>query len=126
MDSRPVLIVEDDAAIRDVLLLTLGEEGIPAIAVANGRDALAAVRWRDPALILLDLNLPVLDGVGVLRALRATGCETPVLLMTADPRGSELGPGDGVSGHVPKPFNIDDLLDAIAILCPADDHPPDA
>lgn len=121
MERRPVLIVEDDPAIRDVLLATLDEEGIPAVAVDNGLDALSVVRQRDPALILLDLDLPVLDGEGVLRALRTTGRDIPVLLMTADPRGNELGPDDGVSGHVPKPFNLDDLLKAITLLGPAEE-----
>ncbi len=121
METRPVLIVEDDAAIRDLLLITLDDEGIPAIAVDNGLDALNAVRQRDPALILLDLDLPVIDGEGVLRFLRSIGCDVPVLLMTADPRGNELGSGDGVSGHVPKPFNLDDLLKAITLLGPADE-----
>lgn len=126
METRPILIVEDDAAIRDILLSTLADEGIPAIAVDNGLDALSAVRQREPALILLDLDLPVINGEGVLRALRSTGYDLPVLLMTADPRGAEFGPADGVDGHVPKPFNLDDLLAALTLLAPTPGSSPHA
>ena len=116
MDRRPVLIVEDDPAIREVLLEALEGEQIPAVAVENGMDALTAVSIRIPSVMLLDLNLPELDGEGVLRALKQRDVDVPVLLMTADPRGTELWTEEGVSGHVPKPFDLDDLFLAIDMV----------
>lgn len=121
MATRPVLVVEDDPAIREMLLLTLELEGIPVVAVNNGVDALNAIRLREPEVVLLDLHLPVLDGEDVLRILIADGLDVPVLLMTADPHGAELGPRDGVTGHIPKPFDLGDLLAAIELARPPGD-----
>lgn len=121
MAIRPILVVEDDPSIREMLLLTLELEGMPVIAVNNGVDALNAISLREPEVVLLDLHLPVLDGEDVLRLLTADGVDVPVLLMTADPRGAELGPRDGVTGHIPKPFDLDDLLAAIQLARPPGD-----
>lgn len=116
MIDRPVLIVEDDPAIREMLLDALEGEHIPAVAVENGMDALTAVSLRRPSVMLLDLNMPELDGEGVLRELRDRNVDVPVLLMTADPRGATLWTEDGVSGHVPKPFDLDHLFLAIEMV----------
>lgn len=116
MKRRPVLIVEDDPAIREALLDALEQECIPAVAVENGVDALTAVTLRSPSVMLLDLNLPELDGEGVLRELQQRDVDVPVLLMTADPRGTRLWTEDGVTGHIPKPFDLDDLFLAIEMV----------
>ena len=126
MDRRPVLIVEDDPAIREVLLEALEGEQIPAVAVANGMDALTAVSIRIPSVMLLDLNMPELDGEGVLRELKERHVDVPVLLMTADPRGTEFWTEEGVSGHVPKPFDLDDVMLAIDMVTGPSDHDLDA
>ena len=125
MDRRPVLIVEDDPAIREVLLEALEGEHIPAVAVENGVDALTAVSIRVPSVMLLDLNLPELDGEGVLRELKQRDLDVPVLLMTADPRGARFWTEEGVSGHVPKPFDLDDVMLAIDMVTGPSDNDAD-
>jgi CheY-like chemotaxis protein len=109
----PILIVEDDPTIRHLLCSLIEDEGHDVVAVDNGIDAVSAASRHHPAAILLDLNLPRLDGTGVLSALRRDGISVPVLLVTADPRGQRLGMAEGVTGHVPKPFDLDDLLLAL-------------
>lgn len=116
MVEGPILIVEDDPVIRELLLDLLEIEGFTAIAVENGVEALRSVRQNEPALILLDLNLPLLDGEAVLRELQRTEVEVPVLLMTADPRGRLLSASRGISGFIPKPFDVDDLIVAIRMI----------
>jgi len=110
-----ILIVEDEPFILDLLEQALGDDGYATVSVANGQAALAAIAADRPDCILLDLNLPLLDGEGVLRALASQQYCPPVLLMTADPRGQRLGPADGVMGHIPKPFDLDLLSTAVAM-----------
>jgi DNA-binding response OmpR family regulator len=115
MDMGPILIVEDDESIREMLFEALEQEGYQPIAASNGADGIAAMRLRHPEVVLLDFNMPILDGNGFLRCLREDGIRARVLVMTADPRGRQLTPSDGVCGHVPKPFDLDDLFAAIQL-----------
>ena len=112
----PVLIVEDDPTIRSLVQQTLDDEGYDTVTTANGVDALQLVETTHPACVVLDLNLPILDGYGFLHALDERRKRVPVLLMTADPRGQRLGPADGVLGHIPKPFDLDHLSTAVAMV----------
>jgi CheY-like chemotaxis protein len=113
MSRNPILIVEDDPVIRELLLDLMDIEGYPATSASDGVDALRQVKRRRPSLILLDLNLPRLDGKGLLDELERAGLSIPVLLVTADPRGRWLRNARGIIGLLPKPFDVDDLLRAI-------------
>ena len=115
----PILIVDDDAAVRSLIQDTLEEGGYTTISAHNGQDALHILETTRPECILLDLNMPVLDGYGVLHGLAERRNTVPVLLMTSDSRGQRLGPSDGVVGHVPKPFNLDDLVGAVTLMVQA-------
>jgi CheY-like chemotaxis protein len=119
-----ILIVEDELSILDLLEQVLGDDGYTTVGVGNGRAALAAIAANCPDCILLDLNLPLLDGEGVLRALASRAVRPPVLMMTADPRGQRFGPADGVVGHVPKPFDLDHLTDVVAMTIQQYEHEP--
>jgi DNA-binding response OmpR family regulator len=120
----PILIVEDDAGIRAVMQQTLEEDGYDTIAAQDGDDALRVLEAVDPACILLDLNLPVIDGLGFLQEIHRRGSWPPVLIVSSDPRGHALGPADGVIGYVPKPFDLDDLVTAVGIATQAFRLPP--
>lgn len=113
MPIGPILIVEDDPVIRGLLLDLLEIEGYRAVAAADGRAALRMALNETPSLILLDLNLPLLDGEGVLRELGRLDVDAPVLLVTADPRGGRLRRAQSVVGFLAKPFNLDELMRAI-------------
>jgi CheY-like chemotaxis protein len=108
-----ILITEDAAAIRQTIAVVLRSCGHDVVAAANGVEALACVDARCPDLIVLDLILPVMDGREFLRILRQRpGCaQIPVVVVTAEHgvMASELG----VQRLLAKPFDLEQLLEAI-------------
>jgi len=107
-----LLVVEDEAHLSEVIADNLELEGFAVEVVADGQRALERARAEPPALIVLDVMLPGLDGFAVCERLRAEGCEVPVLFLTARNenedrvRGLELG-GDDYLG---KPFDLRELI----------------
>jgi two-component system, OmpR family, response regulator MprA len=81
--SARVLVVEDDEAIADVLRRSLRAEGHEVKSAGDGAEALTAAEQFSPDLVVLDLGLPRLDGIEVLRRLRADDSDVPVLILTA-------------------------------------------
>ncbi|MDQ0472307.1 response regulator transcription factor [Labrys wisconsinensis] len=107
-----VLLIEDDPMVGKALAQALRDEGMAVDWVRDGHDAEAALRNPGHVLVLLDLGLPGKSGIALLRALRARGDATPVLIITArddlDDRveGLDLGADD----YVVKPFEIRELM----------------
>ena len=83
MSERLVLIVEDDVSIIDGLRLNLQLEGFATVAAHDGESALELVAERRPNLVLLDINLPKMSGLEVLRTLRDGADETPIIVLSA-------------------------------------------
>jgi DNA-binding response OmpR family regulator len=111
-DLRPVvLLVDDDAAIRNTVRVGLELEGFAVVCASGGRAALEAVRAVRPAVVLLDLTMPDLDGLDVLERLRADGDDVPVCVLSAREqvtdrvRGLEAGADD----YVVKPFALEEV-----------------
>jgi len=106
-----VLVVDDDAAIRRTLQISLRASGYDVLIAADGRTALQACREDDPQVLLLDLGLPDLSGFDVLRSLREWS-QLPVIVLSARHGSSDkvealdLGADD----YVTKPFGMDELL----------------
>lgn len=109
----PVLVVDDDAAIRDAVRDVLEGEGIVVETATDGADALAKVGERRPRLVLLDMRMPVMDGWGFASALREAGVELPVVVMTAAADAKRWAAEIGAIGVVPKPFGIAELVSAV-------------
>ena len=107
---RTILVVEDEATLRETLAEALELEGFRAIPAADGREALAKFRAERPDLVLLDLMLPELSGVEVCRILRAES-SVPIVMLTA--RDSEVdkvvGLELGADDYVTKPFSLREL-----------------
>ena len=112
LEQQLVLVVDDEVAVADLLedALTLG--GYQTLRAANGMEALRLVREKSPDLLLLDINMPLMNGFEVLERLRERGNETPVLFLTArDDRDDELhGFKLGADDYVTKPFGVDELI----------------
>ena len=113
-----VLVVDDDAAVRDSLARTLRFEGHEVEVAGDGAAALAAVGAQQPDAVILDVSMPVLDGLETCRRLRADGVLTPVLMLTA-----RDGVGDRVAGldagaddYLVKPFALQELLARLRAL----------
>lgn len=106
-----ILIVEDDAGISDFVKLELDHEGFETCVAATGRDALEKFESFAPDLILLDVMLPELSGLEVLRRIRKNSA-VPVIMVTA--RGETYdrvnGLDAGADDYLPKPFEIEELL----------------
>lgn len=112
-----ILIVEDDAGISDFVIPELEHEGYTTCLAVTGREALAKFEEEKPDLILLDIMLPELNGLEVLRRIRAVST-VPVILETA--RGETIdkinGLNLGADDYIPKPFEIEELLARINAL----------
>lgn len=107
-----VLVVEDEPAIADLERLYLTRDGFTVSVETDGRAALDAVRRQRPVAVVLDVGLPGLDGLEVLRALRASGDGTPVLMVTArdDEVERVLGLELGADDYITKPFSPRELV----------------
>jgi DNA-binding response OmpR family regulator len=111
MSGETILVVDDEPTIGEVVELYLRREGFQVVTAVDGAAALAAVERARPALVVLDLMLPGLTGLEVLRRLRAAG-NLPVILLTA--RGEEadrvVGLELGADDYVTKPFSNRELV----------------
>ncbi len=118
----PILVVDDDAKIVQLVRTYLEREGFAVIAASDGRSALAAVRESHPRLVVLDVMLPELNGIAVTRALRESS-NIPILMLSA--RGATAdrvyGINEGADDYLPKPFSPAELVVRVkAILRRAD------
>jgi two-component system, OmpR family, alkaline phosphatase synthesis response regulator PhoP len=114
LPDRPILVVDDDAKIVRLVRTYLEREGYTVVTAADGPGALDAIERHEPALVVLDLMLPELDGRAVLRAVRRDelAAATPILILSA--RGSTTdriaGLADGADDYLPKPFSPAELV----------------
>jgi DNA-binding response OmpR family regulator len=113
--ERPLAVVADDE--KDILLLVatvLRNAGFDVIGARNGVEALAEIRVRRPQLAVLDLSMPELDGLEVLRRVRADAgvATTPVVILSARAQDADVARAytEGASGYVRKPFKPSELV----------------
>lgn len=106
-----MLVVEDDASIREVTVLGLRRAGFRVDSAVDGRQALASWRARPVDLIVLDIMLPVLDGLEVCRDIRRTS-QVPILMLTArtDTIDVVVGLECGADDYLRKPFDLPELV----------------
>ena len=109
--AQSVLVVEDEASIASFVALYLKNAGYDVATVANGAEALAAVDREKPALIVLDLMLPDIDGIEVCRRVRR-GSDIPILMLTARDEDVDkiIGLEVGADDYLTKPFNPRELV----------------
>ena len=126
--GRPpvVLLVDDDARILRAVGAGLALEGFEVVPASGGRAALAAIERIDPAVMLLDMTMPDLDGIEVLRRLRASGRDLPVCVLSArDEVGDRVaGLEAGADDYVVKPFALEEVVARLHALLrrrPAED-----
>ncbi|OLF07301.1 response regulator transcription factor [Actinophytocola xanthii] len=116
MGSAPVRVViaDDDPDIRDLVMYKLTQAGFDVVAVSDGASALAAIESDPPRLAVLDVMMPGLSGVDVLRRLRENDVtrEVRVVLLTARIRDSDVDAGfeAGADDYVAKPFSPRELV----------------
>ncbi|HEU5325389.1 MAG TPA: response regulator transcription factor [Candidatus Limnocylindria bacterium] len=124
-DERPILVVDDDPKIVHLVRTYLEREGHRVTAAHDGRSALASMALDPPALVVLDLMLPEVDGISVLRAIRRRDA-TPVVVLSArgTARDRVEGLEEGADDYVPKPFSPAELVLRIRRLLRTPDPRP--
>lgn len=105
-------MADDDPAVRESLRRSLEFNGYDVVTADDGRETLSAVEEKTPDLLLLDVNMPHVDGLEVCRRLRASGNDVPVLMLTARVEVGDrvLGLDAGADDYLPKPFALEELL----------------
>lgn len=116
-----ILIVEDNLAVRDLLDDVLTDQGYDTDIAGDGQAGVERAKARPPDLVLMDLQLPVLDGVTATWLLRRDPSTRmiPVIAMSADDRLRRMGASIPADGLLPKPFDLDDLLTIVGQSAPA-------
>jgi two-component system response regulator MprA len=109
-----VLVVDDDAGIREFIRLGLEDEGYAVSTAANGLQALESVAASQPALVLLDLQMPVMNGWQLQVRLREEHSSIPVVFMSAIDDVADQAALHGAAGSLAKPFGLQRLLDMVA------------
>ena len=109
-------MVEDDLNILAAVTEILEMEGYMVESATNGLEGLGVVDRLRPALILLDMRMPVMNGWAFAQALNERGLKVPLLVMTAAQDARKWALEIGAAGYVAKPFHIDDLLTTVENL----------
>ena len=113
-----LLVVDDEASVREALALVLDLSGFEVATAADGREAIRALAIDSPDAVILDVLMPGLDGLEVCRRMRAVGDRTPVLMLTARTEVSERVAGleAGADDYLAKPFARQELIARLRAL----------
>lgn len=113
-----ILLVEDNDDVRDMMAVALQLEGHTVRTAANGRDALERLRFESrPCLILMDLMMPVMNGWELRKALAADTALADIPVVVVSAVTAEIAQRLSASDYVPKPVDIDRLLDIVCEYC---------
>ncbi len=111
MNAATILVVDDDPQLRRVLRTTLIEHGYEATDARNGEEAIERFREEKPALIILDMNMPGMNGVETCRTIRSTSTVPIIMLTVRDSEADKIEALDaGADDYVTKPFSSPELL----------------
>ena len=120
MSSQTVLVVEDDHALNEILVYNLQKEGYEVLAATDGQQGLAKAQRALPELIVLDLMLPVVDGLAVCRQLRSDSRTKHIRILMLTAKGEEVdeivGFSMGADDYVTKPFKVKPLMSRVQAL----------
>ena len=115
--SETIMTVDDSASIRQMVSLTLKQAGYTVVEAVDGQDALSKLQTTTVQMIITDLNMPNLDGIGLIRALRATpACRLiPIVMLTTESQAEKKqeGKAAGATGWIIKPFKPEQLLSVV-------------
>jgi two-component system KDP operon response regulator KdpE len=115
MDAGDILVVDDDPTIVEMLTELLIAEGYQVRSRRNGREALAAIADKRPALVLLDLQMPDMNGAQVIQALAGSAfADLPIAIITASPQDAQPFVDQSNVACMAKPLDLDALLAGMA------------
>lgn len=108
--ARPILVVDDDSAIRDIERQILADNGFRVVEARDGAEALRAIDIEQPALILLDVQMPGIDGPTFARELRTRLRRVPLVILTGVPDPKREADRCNAEAFLRKPFDADELV----------------
>lgn len=117
---KRIMTVDDSATIRQMVALTLRDAGYEVVEAVDGRDALNRLAKESVDMLITDLNMPNLDGVGLIRAVRHDPANRfiPIIMLTTESHDSKKqeGKAAGASGWIVKPFKPEQLLGVVKMV----------
>ena len=116
MPDHSILVIDDDPAILITVADILEDEGYPVTTAANGAEGLRLLDQARPALVLLDMRMPVVDGWQFARTLSERGIALPIVVMTAAQDARRWAQEIGAAGYLAKPFELSDLIETVRRL----------
>jgi EAL domain-containing protein (putative c-di-GMP-specific phosphodiesterase class I) len=108
--ARHVLVADDEPAIVEMIRDILEDYGFNVVTAANGSEALRLIEQAEPEVVLLDMNMPVLDGEGFITAVRERGLRIPIVVMTAGSSAKRWAAQLGADAYLSKPFELANLV----------------
>jgi CheY-like chemotaxis protein len=128
LDGTTILIADDNSFIRTLVRAALRPLGCDVVEATDGEEAVRAAHEHDPAIILLDVVMPNLDGFGALEALRSAehGFTGPIVMLTTAATKADFDHGEqsGADAYIVKPFEKDELRDTVQRLLEDRDSRP--
>jgi two-component system chemotaxis response regulator CheY len=120
--AKKILAVDDSKTMRDMVTFTLRKAGFDVMEAADGKIALDVLRGTKFDLIITDINMPVMDGITLIKNVR-TGSDhraVPILILTteSDETKKAAGKSAGATGWLVKPFSPDKLVELVNRVCP--------
>ncbi len=116
MNNSRILVVEDDSAVRNLIVTTLDTNNYRYLTAPNGKTAVMEAASHNPDIILLDLGLPDMDGVEIIRKIR-TWSDVPIIVISARSEDTDKieALDSGADDYLTKPFSVDELLARIRV-----------
>ncbi len=115
--SKRIMTVDDSASVRQMVSFTLREAGYDVVEACDGKDALAKINGAQLNLIVTDLNMPNMDGIELIKNVRASSSHkfVPIIMLTTESQDSKKmeGKSAGATGWIVKPFRPEQLLAVI-------------
>lgn len=120
--GKTALIVDDSTSMRQMVSFTLKDSGFAVLEAADGSEGLKHLDGRPIAVVITDLNMPVMDGITFIRRTRALGAYkfTPILMLTTESQDSKKqeGKSAGATGWIVKPFDPNQLIQVVTKVVP--------
>jgi two-component system, chemotaxis family, chemotaxis protein CheY len=115
--TKTALVVDDSQSLRQLVVYTLRQAGFVVVEGGHGQEALDRLNGRKVDLVVTDLNMPVMDGITLIKQIRAqaTNKYTPILMLTTESQDAKKqeGKAAGATGWIVKPFDPDQLLGVV-------------
>lgn len=119
--AKTAISVDDSKTMRDMVAYTLKHAGYEVLQAENGEEAIKLLSQQKVDVVITDLNMPVMDGINLIRALRAMNDYrfTPILMLTteSDSAMKEQGKSAGATGWIVKPFQPEKLVEVVSRVC---------